>query len=91
MNVAAHILVTGRVQGVGYRYFAMRNASQLGLTGYVRNLSGGSVELLTEGEKELIQHFIEILKKGPGFSRVEQVKVTYKEYSSKYSQFSVDY
>ena len=91
MDVAAHILVAGRVQGVGYRYFAMRNASQLGLTGYVRNLGDGRVEVIAEGEKDLIQHFTEILKKGPGFSRVDEVLISFGKISSKYSHFSVEY
>ncbi len=91
MKFSAYIRVSGRVQGVGYRYYALRNAEYLGLTGYVRNHSGGSVELRIEGEKEVIERFKEILKQGPRFSSVESVDLKFDEYQAKYNDFSVEY
>ena len=89
--VSAHIRVTGKVQGVGYRYFAMRQANLFGIYGYVKNKSDGSVELEVEGEKEIIENFRSILKQGPGFGSVDHVEIRYGPYSAKYKKFSVDY
>jgi acylphosphatase len=89
--VSAFIRVTGRVQGVGYRYFAMRQANLLGISGYVKNKSDGSVELEVEGNKEIIENFRSILEQGPGYGSVDNVEVRYEPYSAKYKKFSVDY
>lgn len=73
---AKRIIVTGRVQGVGYRYFAQRTASRMGLKGYVRNESDGSVEVVValDGSQD-IGAFIEALKVGPRMSHVTGVEV----------------
>jgi len=89
--VSAFITVTGQVQGVGYRYFAMRQANLLGITGYVKNKSDGSVELEAEGGREIIENFLAILEQGPGYGSVDNVEVRYEPYSAKYNKFSVDY
>lgn len=89
--VSAYIKVTGEVQGVGYRYFAFKNANELGIRGYVRNLADGSVEVLAEGEKELIEHYKSILSQGPGFSSVDQIEILFSPYQAKYKSFSVEY
>ena len=91
MNSGALIRVYGRVQGVGYRYFALRQGELLGLKGYVRNCIDGSVELEVEGEKAIIEQFTQILKEGPRFSQVSKVDLTFNEYEAKYSHFSVEY
>jgi acylphosphatase len=65
-----HLLVSGRVQGVGYRQFAWRLAVALGLSGWVRNMRGGGVEAEAEGERSAIDRFIEGLRQGPPLSRV---------------------
>lgn len=70
-----HLLVSGRVQGVGYRYFARDAARALGLGGWVRNVRGGGVEVEVEGEREVIDRFIEGLRQGPPLSRVLGVEV----------------
>jgi acylphosphatase len=89
--VSASIRVTGRVQGVGYRYYAMRQANEFGLNGYVKNRGDGSVEVQVEGEKEIIERYISFLEQGPSYSSVEQVDITYVPYLAKYDRFSVDY
>jgi len=89
--VSAIIRVTGRVQGVGYRFFAMRQANEFGLNGYVKNCGDGSVEVRVEGEKEIIERYKSFLEQGPGHSSVDQVEITYEPYSSKYNNFSVEY
>jgi acylphosphatase len=65
--------ITGRVQGVGYRYFALQEANALGVAGYARNLPDGSVEVLAEGKADAVQAFEAKLREGPAFARVEIV------------------
>ena len=89
--VGAYIRVTGMVQGVGFRYFAMRQANQLGLNGYVKNRGDGSVEIQVEGQRETVDRFRSILREGPGYSSVDNVEITYEAYSAKYKKFSVEY
>ena len=69
--VAAYrYLVTGRVQGVGYRYFALREAEALGVSGFARNLPDGSVEVVAEGDEASLGLLELRLRQGPGFARV---------------------
>ena len=91
MKSSAYILVAGKVQGVGYRYFAQRNAEYFVLTGYVRNRPDSKVELQVEGEKEAIKRFQKILSEGPRFSLVDKVDLTFDEFQAKYNNFSVEY
>jgi acylphosphatase len=70
---AKHYLVRGRVQGVGYRYFALEAAERLGIRGYARNLPGGEVEIHAEGESKALQSFEEELRGGPALARVRDV------------------
>jgi acylphosphatase len=72
---AAHILVSGRVQGVGYRAFTERTAKSMQLTGWVRNLEDSRVETSVEGERAVIDAFIERLKVGPRYAEVKNVEV----------------
>ena len=85
----AHIIITGRVQGVGYRYFTIRRAEQLGLKGWVKNLYNGVVETEVEGDKSDIKTLIEYLWQGPSLSRVTDVKVNWLNYTGEYNDFSV--
>lgn len=64
-------LVRGRVQGVGYRYFARRSAEVLGLDGFVRNLPDGSVEVVAEGGDDALRKLEQALREGPAFAAVE--------------------
>lgn len=70
-----HIIVTGRVQGVGFRYFTVRCANNLGLRGWVRNLPDGGVEAVIQGQDDSIEQMIELLQKGPGASIVTDLKI----------------
>jgi len=63
-------IVRGRVQGVGYRYFVMREAGALGVSGFARNLPDGSVEVIAEGADEVLAQFEERLREGPSFATV---------------------
>lgn len=70
------VVVSGRVQGVGYRYFAQAEAASRGLAGYVRNLQDGNVELVAEGPIELLDSLVIALQQGPQLARVDGVQVT---------------
>ncbi len=76
---AVKITVHGRVQGVGYRYFAKMSATRLGLAGWVRNLPNGTVEVYAEGRKSALESFIAQLRRGPTYSSVEQVELAWLE------------
>lgn len=69
-------LVIGRVQGVGFRYSAIREARRLGVTGWVRNMEEGSVEVAAEGTPERVTAFLAWLQKGPPGAWVREVEVT---------------
>lgn len=79
MDVAAHIIVKGRVQGVSYRYFTIDRANSLGLTGWVRNVPDGTVEVWAEGDRGLVESFIEMLKVGPRFAAVKDLHIEWKK------------
>lgn len=68
------IFVSGRVQGVGYRDWVVRTAQRSGLTGYVRNLKDGRVEIFCAGEDEPLQALVEACREGPAMARVEHVE-----------------
>lgn len=88
-DVRAHIVIMGRVQGVGFRYFAISWAERLGLTGFVRNNYDGSVETEVEGDRSAVEEYIAQMKLGPRWSRVTDVKVEYKPYEGIYKNFDV--
>ena len=69
-----HLKITGRVQGVGYRYFTLQNARERGVTGWVKNMRDGSVEALLAGPKEQVVELIEKLKAGPFSARVSAIE-----------------
>jgi acylphosphatase len=83
--------VKGHVQGVGYRYFAQRQAERNGLHGYVKNLYNGDVEVFVEGDKKTIDSFVEILKQGPSFGYVDRVEIQEFPSENKYSGFSIEF
>lgn len=70
-----HVIVTGRVQGVGFRFFVENRAAVLGLRGWVRNLRTGQVEVLATGEEGVLQAFLEDLRVGPRLAKVTGVEV----------------
>jgi acylphosphatase len=84
------VVVHGRVQGVGFRYFAEVHASALGLTGYARNLSNGtSVEVVAEGPMVALETLLATLRQGPPLARVEKVDVSWAAATGDYTGFSV--
>lgn len=87
----AKIIVTGLVQGVGYRYFVMRHADNLNLNGYTQNLFNGEVLTEVEGEFGLINELIKQLKIGPMKSHVTNCSVEWLEYKNEFKRFEVRY
>ena len=75
MRVARHYLITGRVQGVGFRYFADAVAAREGIHGWVRNVPGGNVEAFAEGDAEAIDRFERAIRHGPPGACVDHVDV----------------
>lgn len=88
-SAALHAIAQGRVQGVNYRAFAARNATRFSLSGYVCNLSDGSVEICAEVEKKHLEKLVEHLKAGPPGARVDNMLLTWSEFTGQYSYFSV--
>jgi acylphosphatase len=88
-TAAFHAKVYGRVQGVNYRRFTQRQAVQLGLQGYVRNLPDWSVEIHAEGEKKQLEKLLEILQKGPPGARVDSINTNWLTCTGEYRDFSV--
>ena len=85
----AHILVMGRVQGVGFRAFAMKTAVGHGLRGGVRNLSDGRVEVDVEGDKASIETFLGALRAGPPLGRVDHMDIRWDRSNAGYAGFEI--
>ena len=81
--------VVGRVQGVGYRYFVLREATSLGLDGWVANARDGSVRCVAEGERRALEELVEALGQGPRAARVERVAATWGPASGTFAGFTV--
>jgi acylphosphatase len=85
----AKLLVSGSVQGVGFRYFTCGEARALGLTGYVRNLDDGRVEAVVEGPAEDVDELIAVLRQGPSGAWVEDVRVEEQPHRGEFGSFGV--
>ncbi len=84
-----HALVSGRVQMVGFRYHTRRKASELHLTGWVKNLPDGRVEVLAEGNKDHIQSLVAWLHHGPSHASVTKLDYNTEETPQEFTHFSI--
>jgi acylphosphatase len=84
-------LISGRVQMVGFRAFAEMRAASYGITGYVRNLPGGEVEVLGEGDRNLLELLLADLRRGPSGAVVRNVTVSWEAPRGEFEDFSVRY
>ena len=91
MQIARRYIVSGRVQGVGFRFFAIRAARRLGVVGSVRNLPDGTVEAIAEGPAEAVAEFRAELWRGPSYAQVTAVDESDLKPSGRYKGFDVDY
>ena len=89
MKIARRLVVTGRVQGVGFRWFTQDTARREGVVGWVRNLLDGRVEVLVEGESEAVTRVERAIRSGPRGARVEKVDVDDQEIGG-YRSFTIE-
>ncbi len=89
--VRKHAIVAGRVQGVFFRAYAMKEAQRLGLTGWCKNRWDGRVETVFEGEEDAAKKMVDWLHKGSPCSRVELVEVLDEKPTGEYKDFRMDY
>jgi acylphosphatase len=85
----AKFIITGLVQGVGYRYFVYDSARPLGVKGYAKNLADGRVEVVAEGPKESLEQLRDTLSRGPSHAHVDHVKAEYGQYRNEFSGFDI--
>ena len=89
-KTAFSALISGKVQGVGFRFFSVRKARRLGIKGWVKNLPSGDVEVWAEGSDDALSQFFAWLHKGPLFARVNSVQKEEKEQKG-YENFNVEH
>lgn len=87
--IGLHVFISGRVQGVSYRYSTVIQAQKLGLTGWVKNLYDGRVEALFEGEEALVNSMLAWCQQGPPMAYVSNVETFKKEYTGQFKDFNV--
>lgn len=90
MRVARRLVVSGRVQGVGFRYFTQEAAAREGVTGWVRNLPDGRVEAHVEGERDAVTCVERAIRRGPRGARVDSVEVDVEEPGGVYRGFGIE-
>ena len=90
-KVRAHVLISGRVQGVFFRAYTERAAHERAVTGWVMNTRDGRVEAVLEGSKEQVEDMIRWCHQGSPHSRVAEVNVDWEEYTGEFKNFSVKY
>jgi acylphosphatase len=90
-KVKLRAIVHGRVQGVNFRYYTCHQARHLGVTGYVRNLWDGTVEVVAEGPRQDVTQLLNWLHKGPRMAFVERVDAEWLPYGGEFRGFEVRY
>jgi acylphosphatase len=88
-NTRVHVWVKGRVQGVGFRAFVHRNAVEIGVTGWVRNVGFDTVEAVAEGRSEQIARFLEMVRRGPRASRVDDSHEEWEQVTGEFEAFQM--
>ena len=86
-----HVFYSGRVQGVGFRMTAEEAAQEFGVVGWVKNLRDGRVELLAEGEPEILERFLRALRGGPMKNFIQQVELSWGHASEVFHEFEIRY
>jgi acylphosphatase len=84
-----HAIVKGYVQGVGFRYFVLDEAVAMGVSGWVRNLWNGDVELMAEGEREALDKLLAVLRRGPRAAHVSGVDIEWGDFTGEFKSFFV--
>ena len=86
-RIRLHAWIHGHVQGVGFRYYTLEKATQLNLTGWVRNTSSGDVEVLAEGEREKLENLLILLKRGPRSAVVTEITLQWEHATGEFENF----
>ncbi len=84
-----HIIISGYVQGVFFRHNTKVKARNLGLRGFVRNVSNGDVEVVAEGNEKELNELIDFCRRGPVLSCVANLKIKYEEFKGEFDDFTV--
>lgn len=90
-KVGVHLIVEGRVQGVGFRYHSQRAGYNNNIVGYVRNLTDGNVEIVAEGDSQNINKFIETIKNDHPYAMVSNIRKKEQPLSDSFNNFSIKY
>jgi acylphosphatase len=89
MKKAAKIIVKGTVQGIFFRQFIKDHADKLKLTGFCRNLEGGDVEIIVEGEPDQIERMARFAKEGPEHAQIRSAEVSERKWTGSFREFKV--
>ena len=89
MQKRIHALISGRVQGVAFRWVTEDLAHQMNVVGWVKNLPDGRVEVMAEAEENILGEFVEFLKRGPRHAIVEDIKIEWMEYIGEFGSFEI--
>jgi len=91
MKKHIHVLYTGRVQGVGFRFTAEESARQLGVAGWVKNLRDGRVELVAEADEKVLGQFLNEIRTGPMRNFIKDIEVTWGTATNEFAEFEIRY
>jgi acylphosphatase len=91
MKARAHVYISGRVQGVFFRYETQALAQELGVGGWVRNTLDGRVEAIFEGEKEKVERMLDFCRRGPPGAMVSDIEVKWESHRGEFSGFGIRY
>ena len=86
-----YLKIFGDVIGVNFRYYAKLKADDLGITGWVKNLSDGSVQIVAQGEKTNLEKFLKWARQGPNAARVDKVEIGWAKSEKKFAEFEIRY
>ena len=88
-KVRAYLSISGRVQGVAFRYYTQDIAQSLEIKGWVRNCWDGKVEIVMEGEEEKVEQLINWCYRGPGSAIVEKIDIEWEKYKGEFNSFGI--
>ncbi len=88
--IAVHLYASGRVQGVGFRYFVIRRAAELGITGSVRNTADRRVEIRAEGPRSALESLTKAVQSGPQLASVKELDVRWMDATGRYIEFRLE-
>ncbi|TDX47812.1 acylphosphatase [Orenia marismortui] len=90
-KVRKHLYISGKVQGVGFRWYTSEKAAYLGIKGWVKNLSDGRVEATISGDKDKVKKMIDFISTGSPLAQVDKVEVIDEDYQGEFKKFKTKY